>query len=145
MPYELHFLLHEGGFFSQSQPVKLLLNSRTYWCAVTAILCGGQCNEAEVLFHRSKVCLLSQRGHELLGSTQQNTKREKVNMSRKTDAILCSKTKTYIHIVLNWMNPIQQPVSRSCFFLRSYLVTDRFWSDCLTPGHLPDWGQTADL
>lgn len=73
--YEKGNILHMSYCFITcrlSQP-----HSRTYWCAATAILCGGQCNEGEVLVHRSKVCPLSPLGHELLGSTEQN-KREKV-------------------------------------------------------------------
>lgn len=39
-----------------------------YWCAVTAIPCGGRCGEVQKLAHRSQVCLLSPLEPELLGS-----------------------------------------------------------------------------
>lgn len=49
--------------------------SHAYWCAVTAILCGGQCGEDDALAHRSQVCLLSLLGYERLDSVKEKDKR----------------------------------------------------------------------
>lgn len=53
--------------------MKLLFNKlgHTHWYVVTAILCGGQFDEVEVLPRRSKVGLLSPLGDELLDSGRQ--------------------------------------------------------------------------
>lgn len=53
----------------------------THWYAVTAILCGGQCDEVHVLVHRSKVCLPSPLGHELLDSEDRVNER-RLNVSK---------------------------------------------------------------
>lgn len=76
----------------------------THWYVVTTILCGGQCDEVRVLVHRSKVCLLSPLGHELLDS-EGRAKERGLNVSKNTVLSLIPLNPRYArNFGLKWMN-----------------------------------------
>lgn len=58
----------------------------THSCAVTTILCGGQCDEGEVPARRSKVGLLSPLGYERLDSDDKGEKKRHVQILKRPGA-----------------------------------------------------------